>query len=442
MKARERVAGWGNVIASEDAVVYRPERFASAKQIIEECADKTYLPVGNLRSYGDVCVNGSGAHVRMRRLNRILNFDKETKIVTVEAGLTMSELSDFAISKKCLPPVVPGTGFCTVGGAIGNDIHGKNHENSGTFTDHVVAFDLLTADGKVQTVTPESDPKLFYATAGGLGLTGVILSVSLKLKKAESGTLKVKRQQMPNLTALMDGLSQIKDDYSVAWIDALADGQSLGRGVLETAHSVGIEVPYDAPEPTSVPFYMPSFLLNKYSVKLFNYFYYNRAEACDRETFEDYRRFCFPLDAIKHWNRLYGKKGFYQFQCVLPEETAEKTLRAILKRCSKSGAASFLAVLKKFGAEGKGMLSFPRPGFTLALDFPNKKGVVAMLKEFEAMTIAAGGRVYLAKDALMSPESFEKMYPHKNEFLEVVSRVNPEALFTSNAAKRLRLNVK
>ena len=249
----------------------------------------------------------------------------------------------------------------------------------------------------------------------------------------------MKRQQKENLSELLEALSLLQDDYSVAWIDALAGGNSLGRGILETAHSVGIEVPYDTPEPSSVPFMMPSFALNKYSVKLFNHFYYNRAEACNRETFEDFRHFSFPLDSLLHWNRLYGKKGFYQFQCVLPENTAETALRKILEKTSSSGSASFLAVLKKMGAEGKGLLSFPKAGYTLALDFPNKKNIMTLLKELEEITLKAEGRIYMAKDAMISPETFDKMYPNKNKFMDILKNIDPEGRMASDAARRLHL---
>lgn len=439
MKAHETLSSWGNLSPVENALIYRPERPASIEYIFNEEQKKTILALGNMRSYGDVCQNKNGAHIRMRRLNRVIHFDKESGIVTAESGMTIMELTDFAISKRFLPPVVPGTGFCTLGGALGNDVHGKNHENSGTFSNHVLAFDLMLPNGEIQNVTPESNADLFNATAGGIGLTGIILSVTLQLKRTESGTLKVKRQQKENLSQLLEGLSMQKDDYSVAWIDALASGDNLGRGVLETAHSVGIEVPYDPPEPSSIPFMMPSFALNKYSVKIFNHLYYNRAEACNRETFEDFRNFSFPLDGILNWNRLYGKKGFYQFQCVLPEHNAEAALRHILEKTSSSGSASFLAVLKKMGPEGNGLLSFPKAGYTLALDFPNKKNVITLLKELEDITLKAEGRIYMAKDALISAETFDKMYPNKEKFMDILKKIDPEGRMASDAARRLNL---
>ena len=439
MKAHENLSSWGNLSPIENALIYRPERAAAIKPILEEENKRTILALGNMRSYGDVCQNKNGAHIRMRRLNRVINFDKQTGIITAESGMTIAELTDFAISKKFLPPVVPGTGFCTLGGALGNDIHGKNHENSGTFSDHVLAFDLMSSCGEIKTITYDTHPDVFCATAGGLGLTGIILSVTIQLKRAESGTLKVKRQQKENLSALLEGLAMDEDDYSVAWIDALASGSSLGRGVLETAHSVGIEVPYDKAEPSSVPFMMPSFALNKYTVKLFNHLYYNRAEACNRETFEDFRQFSFPLDSILHWNRLYGKKGFYQFQCVLPENNAEEALRKILEKTSSSGSASFLAVLKKMGPQGKGLLSFPKAGYTLALDFPNRKNTISLLKELEHITLKADGRIYMAKDAMISPETFDTMYPNKQKFLDIVQNIDPSGRMASDAARRLNL---
>lgn len=437
MKAQETISGWGNIVKAENAVVYRPERLVSVEDALKESHGKTLLAIGAGRSYGDVGVNPSGVHIKMERLNRILYFDDETSLITVEAGVTIAEITDFAILKKHLPPVVPGTGFCTVGGALANDVHGKNHETSGSFSHYVVSFDLLLPSGQITHITRENNEKLFKATVGGIGLTGIILTVTLRLQKSVSPALKVKRQQFKNLQSLIQGVSDVKDTYSVAWIDATASGKYLGRGVLETAHSIGIEIPYEKSSPTTFPFYLPSFVLNRYSVKLFNNYYYNRAEACNRETFEDFRHFSFPLDGLYDWNKMYGKKGFYQFQCVLPEDTAEKTLHILLRKASLSGSASFLAVLKKMGPEGEGYLSFAKSGFTLALDFLNKQGVKPLLKEFEEIVLEAGGRIYLAKDVLLSSENFEKMYPHKAEFLNVLNSIDPHHFMDSVAARRL-----
>ena len=437
MKAQETISGWGNIVKAENTVVYRPERIVSVEDALRESHNKTLLAIGAGRSYGDVGVNMSGVHVKMERLNRVLYFDDDTSLITVEAGVTIAEITDFAILKQHLPPVVPGTGFCTIGGALANDVHGKNHENAGSFSKYVLSFDLLLPSGQITHITRDNNEKLFKATVGGIGLTGIILTVTLKLHRSVSPALKVKRQQFKNLQNLLQGLSDIKDTYSVAWIDGAASGKYLGRGVLETAHSIGIEIPYEKSTPSKVPFYLPSFVLNRYSVKLFNSYYYHRAESCNRETFEDFRNFSFPLDALHDWNKIYGKKGFYQFQCVIPEETAEKTLHILLRKASMSGSASFLAVLKKMGKEGEGYLSFAKSGFTLALDFPNKQGVKPLLKEFEEIVLEAGGRIYLAKDALLSAENFEKMYPHKAEFLKILESIDPHHFMNSVAAKRL-----
>ena len=437
---QKNLASWGNLML-DSADVLRPDTKKNILDILNEkdLQKQCFLPVGNMRSYGDVCLNQGGVHIQMTQMNHITHFDEKNLIVTAGAGMTIAELTDFAISRKALPPVVPGTGFCTLGGALANDIHGKNHEQSGTFSAHVTAFDLMRASGEILTVTPQNNPDLFHATAGGLGLTGVILTVSVRLKPAQTPILKVKREQCKNLGHLMDKLRTKTDEYSVAWIDTLSTGQSLGRGVLETAHSVNLDIPYHKPDLAKIPFSMPSWVLNRYTVKMFNHYYYNRASACNRETFEDFRQFSFPLDGILHWNRLYGKQGFFQFQCVLPDDTAHKTLHHILTRCTQAGLSSFLAVLKKMGQQGNGLLSFPMAGFTLALDFPNKMGAIPLIKEFERLVTASGGRVYMAKDALLSDKHFAQMYPKKAEFLKIVQSVNPNMSFTSNAAKRVGL---
>lgn len=439
MKFSETISSWGNLTPVKSGIVYRPERFAQMNSILESIDEKTFIPTGNLRSYGDVCLNSDGAHLSMKRLNRILEFDKEKGIVTAEAGTKLIDLIDFSVRHGFLPLVAPGTGFCTLGGALGNDVHGKNHEQYGSFSQYVLSFTLLTSDHVIHHVSPEAMPDLFYATMGGIGLTGVILTVTLQLQKVESPTLRVKRQRMSSLSNLMDGLQTIKDDYSVAWIDSLARGKFLGRGILETAHLTTIEIPYNPPAPFKVPFMLPSFVLNKYSVRLFNHFYYNRSAADGREVYEDFRTFSFPLDGILAWNKLYGRRGFYQFQCVLPEDSAETHIRQMLRLTSKSGLSSFLAVLKKLGPQGKGLLSFPQPGYTLAMDFAAKPKTVTLLKELEEITLSAGGRVYLAKDHILSENNFDKMYPNKQKFLDIVKEYNPNMRLSSDCSRRLGL---
>lgn len=429
------LSSWGNTCPETHAKLYEAERLDVLQDFVINNPALSMLPIGNLRSYGDVCLSHQAVHLSMRWLNHVLDFDKENLIVTVRAGMLMRELTDFAIRQKALPCVVPGTGFATVGGAFANDIHGKNHEKQGCFSKAVIGLELMDKQGITTYITPQSHPDLFWATAGGLGLTGIIISLTVKLMPMASPTLKVTRKQCKNLADMMDKFQHVEADYSVAWIDTLATGDALGRGVLETAVPAGVEIMYDTPETSSVPFFLPSFCLNKYSVKLFNHFYYHRS-AANRQGFEDYRTFSYPLDAIYHWNRIYGRRGFYQFQCVIPEnDNSYVIFEEILEKCAAAGFSSFLAVLKKMGDQGEGWLSFPMKGYTLAMDFSHKTGVIPLLKEFEHLVLKNGGRIYCAKDALLSKEHFWQMYPKAQAFKELIAGNG----FTSNAGVRLGL---
>ena len=302
-------------------------------------------------------------------------------------------------------------------------------------------FELLLADGTTRRVTPESDPELFAATIGGMGLTGIVRAVAFHLLPKATPWVTVHEERISDLDDYLEAFAQVRDTatFSVGWIDALARGASLGQGILETAEFHEDRTMPDPPRPRRVPIDLPSFALNRLSVRAFNEFYRRRVPIAGRERLRPFTEFLYPLDALHDWNRIYGKRGFYQFQCVLPDHSARAGLRSLLETISRTGNPSFLAVLKTLGRAGRGYLSFPTRGHTLALDFPRGGGADDLLRKLEAITLEHQGRVYLAKDSLLSREGFRAMYPQLPQFESVLQRVDPGARFMSDLARRLGL---
>lgn len=378
------------------------------------------LPYGNGRSYGDVCLNRGGALLRTRGLDRFIRFDPASGTLHCEAGVLLSEIIDLVLPSGWFPPVSPGTAFVTVGGAIANDVHGKNHHRAGCFSSHVLQFDLHRSDGSTIRCSPQENGDWFAATVGGLGLTGVIGCAQLRLRRVPGPWFRGDSQRFANLDEFF-ALSKESDrdyEYTVAWIDCAATGAALGRGVFMR----GNHAPGDTREPRRaalrVPVTPPVSLINGLSLALFNQLYFHRSGALREDAQWHYRPFLYPLDGILEWNRIYGPRGFFQYQCVVPPLAAEAALHEILQRVSRSGVGSFLAVLKNFGAsQALGMLSFARPGTTLALDFPNRgHSTLKLLESLDEITRGAGGAVYPAKDARMSPASFQQYFPAWRRF--------------------------
>lgn len=428
---------WGRLTAVEMPVSF-PSTESEALQSLLSLPGQHLIAFGGGRSYGDQSLCSGGAAIVTTALDRIIEFDAESGELIAEAGVTLEQLVKLFLPKGFLPPVSPGTAFVTLGGCIANDIHGKNHESLSSFGQHLEWFDLLLPDGEVRRVGPDDDP-LFSATVGGMGLTGVILRVGMKLQPVRSNAVDLSEERVPHLNAFIDRFEDVRvtAPYSVGWIDALATGASLGRGILETAQPCAASV---APRPSrrmSLPWNLPGFALNPYSVKAFNAWYYGRIPVHGRRRTVRIERFLYPLDAIAQWNRLYGRRGFFQFQCVLPDQEAKRGLRRLLETVSASRAASFLAVLKTMGGGGLGMLSFPMRGYTLALDFPNHAGVPELLARLEAITLDHCGRVYLAKDAVLSVNGFSRMYPRLDEFRRVLDEIDPASTMMSDMARRL-----
>lgn len=385
----------------------------------------TLLPFAWGRSYGDSCLNHGGALIDVAGLDRFIAFDEERGLLRCEAGVTLAEILEVAVPRGWFVPVVPGTRWVSVGGAIANDIHGKNHHRAGTFGAHVTCFELLRSDGERLTCAPDRNADLFRATVGGLGLTGVILWAELRLVRVPGAGITVERVRYPGLAGFFDLAAADADyEYTVAWVDCLARGRGLGRGVYmrgDHAPWTGRPPAPAAPPRLRVPCDAPSRLLNRFTLGAFNAAYYLRHPATPRRTTEPYDRFFFPLDAMAGWNRLYGRPGFLQYQCVVPEDHRE-ALHAILDRVSHSREAAALAVLKRFGdVPSPGMLSFPRPGLTLAVDLAFRgRSTLDLLDALDALVRAAGGAVYPAKDARMSGESFRSYYPHWESFARYV----------------------
>lgn len=378
------------------------------------------LAHGQGRSYGDSCLNNDGTLLLTRGLDRFIDFDVDTGVITCEAGVTLGEILALAVPRGWFLPVTPGTQLATVGGAIANDVHGKNHHRAGSFGDHVLAFELLRSDGSRRQLAP-GEP-LFAATVGGLGLTGLVTWVRIQLQRVQGPWMQVESLRFDQLEDFftLSAQSEASHDYTVAWVDCLARGASLGRGHFLRANHAAAGVSGRLPgRNLAIPVTPPMSLVNRWTLRPFNSFYYHRQRARRRESVQHYGPYFYPLDGIRDWNRLYGRNGFLQHQCVLPPGSARDATRALLEQIGRSGQGSFLAVLKEFGDRpAPGLLSFARAGTTLALDFPRRgPDVFALLDRLDAIVAEAGGAIYPAKDARMSPAMFRAGQPGLDAFL-------------------------
>jgi len=386
---------------------------------VEAVADKTFLPFGNGRSYGDVCLNDGGMLFDCRHLDHFIHFDANTGVFRCEAGVLLSEVLQLTVAKGWFLPVTPGTQFVTVGGAIANDVHGKNHHKAGTFGQHVRCFELLRSDGSRIFCSPNDNNKFYKATIGGLGLTGVIAWAEIQLQPVHNAFIDqeiIRYKNLDEFFALARG-SDETFEHTVAWIDCLAKGKQLGRGLFIRGNYADV---FEGKAPTLskmrliFPVDPPFALINGLTLKLFNTLYYRKQWTDRVKGLVHYQPFFYPLDAIHAWNRIYGSKGFFQYQCAIPTDEMEGAIRELLERIGEAGIGSFLAVLKLFGDRpSPGLLSFPMPGATLALDFPNNgEKTLRLLDQFDEVTRSAGGRVNPSKDARMRPEDFQQRYPN------------------------------
>lgn len=375
----------------------------------------TTLPYGNGRSYGDSCLATSDQVLHMRTLDRFIHVNWQKGIVRAEAGVTLAEILAIAITQGWFLSVTPGTQFATLGGAIANDVHGKNHHLRGTFGNHVRCFGLLRHNQEALTCSPTENNELYTATVGGLGLTGVITWAEIQLIPIRSSQIDSTVVRFDNLSDFFTLSAELdhQHEYSVAWIDCLAKGFDLGRGVF----IVGDHARYGSLEVVertklSIPVTPPVSLINNLSLRGFNEIYWRAHPAQRANIRSSYEPFFYPLDRILHWNRIYGRRGFQQYQCVIPHAAAEVTVRELLKVIADSGQGSFLAVLKRCGdIPSPGLLSFPLPGTSLALDFPQKADLIPLFSRLDAIVSESGGRLYPAKDAHMTSHDFRKAYP-------------------------------
>ena len=397
---------------------------------------ESVLPFGCGRSYGDSCLNAGDALLDVSRLNRFISFDEERGVLRCEAGVTLADVLALAVPRGWFLPVVPGTKWVSIGGAIANDIHGKNHHRAGTFGAHVSCLEVMRSTGDRILCSPDRNTELFRATIGGLGLTGLILWAELRLKRIDGDQIGMERIRFSCLKQFLELSTQDQQyEYTVAWIDCLARGRRLGRGLfLRGDHVAGSDsAPQNRRLPLNVPLNLPSGLINRTTTAAFNALYYwNQLGTTQRRTLH-YEPFFFPLDGIGSWNRLYGQNGFLQYQCVTSGDS-EGAIAELLEQVAKSGETPSLAVLKRFGPiSSPGLLSFPRPGITLAIDFAMRgPTTLELLDRLDDIIVQAGGAVYPAKDARMSPASFRRFFPRWESF---ASQVDPK--FSSSFWRRV-----
>jgi decaprenylphospho-beta-D-ribofuranose 2-oxidase len=431
-----KIYGWGRY-PKINAKVLLPQTHFDCAQFLK--SNQILLPRGMGRSYGDSA--NSPIVVQTSYLDHFIEFDASTGVLKCEAGVSIQEILRLIVPKGWFIPVTPGSSFVTIGGAIASDVHGKNHHLSGTFSEHLLCFDLMLGTGEIISVTKDIYPDLFKATCGGMGLTGIILTASFQLKPIQSSEI---IQSTIKTNCLEEVCEQFEKNYastySVAWIDCLAKGKRLGRsllmfgehsqdGILEIKNKKSLNLPID----------MPQSLLNHYSIKAFNTLYYHRFFSKIKTEVMPFEPYFYPLDSIGNWNRLYGKAGFVQYQFVLPKAVGVKGMRQVLEVIVASGKGSFLAVLKIFGRANENFLSFPIEGYTLALDFKISKETIQLIKQLDSIVVEMGGRIYLTKDSLMSEASFKSTYLQWEQFEEVRAKYGAIGKFASNQSKRLGL---
>ena len=446
METREKTTGWGRYPVVESSV----QRARSLGDLADLAAagPTSLLAQGSCRSYGDACL--SDRVVSALPLNRFLSFDAASGILRAEAGATIEETIRFFLPRGWFPPVTPGTKHPTLGGCIASDVHGKNHHGEGSLANYVDELEMVLADGDRVTCSRQQLPELFWATMGGMGLTGFIYAATVRLKRVESSFIQLRSERTGNLEETCRLLVETQDssEYSVAWIDTAARGRACGRGLgLFGTHTAAPEgrngrkgpFPLHRDDAVELPGVMPSIAFSRLGVSLFNGAYYRRQLRSRTVRTVHYDPFFYPLDRLANWNRFYGRRGFLQYQLVVPFAAGCESLRDILRLLERRNIVSTLAVLKTFGAFESGPLSFPLAGFTLALDFPCRPTVIAALKEVTDVVVDAGGRLYLAKDAILEPQQFDGMYPRLAEFLKVKEQYDPGCRFRSHLSDRLGL---
>ena len=434
-----KIYGWGRYPV-EDAEVYAPLTTADIQEYLTQKKHTGITPRGLGRSYGD---SSLGNHVVSTHwLDHLVAFDDAAGLIRCNSGVTLDKLLEVIVPRGWFLPVTPGTRFVTVGGAVASDVHGKNHHLSGCFCDHVESMAILVDAERIIRCSRAEHADLFHATCGGMGLTGIILSVSFRLKPVKSAFIEQTTFKAQNLEEVLNLFETYSGcTYSVAWIDCISGGRDLGRSLIITGeHSDHGGLNTKGSSNLGFPFDMPGQLLNRYSVKVFNALYYHRARSRQASRQVHYAPFFYPLDSVSNWNRMYGKNGFTQYQFVVPKDAGIEGLSKMLKIITDSGRGSFLAVLKVLGKQNDNLLSFPTEGYTLALDFKIEPGLFELLDTLDSMVLDYGGRLYLTKDARMSTATFQKGYPATESFQAVRESYGTKGTFVSHQSKRLGLD--
>lgn len=444
---RMEISGWGRRPV-ETCDVYRPENADEIRSLVLHSAHSSLTPRGLGRSYGDASLNAEGAVLSSERLDRMLAFDAGSGILACQSAVSLADIIRVFLPRGFFFPVTPGTKSITIGGAIASDVHGKNHHKSGAMSAWVRRIRLLTAGGAILDCSRDENAEAFWATVGGMGLTGMILEAELQLMPVPSAYMQADFERIRNVDQLLERMDGSDDEYAyaVAWVDTLASRSSLGRSVLMRANHAPLDVlptrmrgtPFEAApaREIGVPFDLPDFTLNPLSMRLFNIAFHAIHPTASKVV--DCDRFFYPLDSIQNWNRGYGKRGVVQYQCVIPEASARIGTIRLLETLASRGLGSFLTVLKSLGPESGGLLSFPMKGKTLAMDLPfTGASMLDAIRKLDEIVLETGGRVYLAKDSCLSREAFQQMYPRLPEFERVKRELDPEHRFSSSQARRL-----
>jgi decaprenylphospho-beta-D-ribofuranose 2-oxidase len=441
---KKPIANWGKYPVIEA----NEQSFNFTEQLIDLVGQQNTAVIarGSGRCYGDSALANN--IISTLKFDNILSFDTVNGVIECQTGITLEQLLLVIVPHGWFLPVTPGTKLITIGGAVASNVHGKNHRKDGSFSKHIIEMEIRLASNETIICSPSENADLFEATCGGMGLTGIVTRLKFRLKKIETSYMKQEQIKAANLDELLQLFDQYRDsDYTVAWIDCLKKGKGFGRSILTVGqHALLNDLPAEQKqEPLKTPnkkklnfpFNLPSFVLNTFTVKAFNFLFYNKNYKREMESIAGYDQFFYPLDAINNWNRMYGKKGFVQYQFVIPME-GKQGLVEILNRIGQQGVGSFLTVLKVFGKQ-ESMISFPREGYSLALDFPIRKGIFEFLDELDEILIKYGGRIYITKDARMKAAMLERGYPELQKFKNIVKKYNPDGKFSSIQSDRLNL---
>lgn len=443
--AQASLGGWAR-FPVQKCDVYRPERQSDIPRLYN--FSPSLISRGMGRSFGDAALNQDGAVMVHNRLNRFLGFNEDRGLLRCEGGTSIAEILETVVPKGFCLAASPGTRFVTIGGAIACDVHGKNHATAGSFGDTLVQIELATPAG-VRVCSPSENAEVFWATVGGMGMTGAILSATIRLRRIETAYLNCEYKQLPDLESTLSEFlahGAAEHEYAIAWIDLLARGRNFGRSILMRAsHASRAELPSSAMKPfelsmkpsLTLPGNLPFPVLTPFTAKLFNSFYYFRHSTQLRLI--PMKEFLYAMDAIANWNSTYGSPGYVEHQCAIPTEGAHEAITKLLEICSRSGHKVFLASIKKFGKANRGLLSFPIPGFTLVLDLPVCAGIEQLVRELDEVVVRYGGRIYLAKDALLDRERFRAMYPNWKRLQDLKAVLDPHSVLQSSLARRVGL---